>query len=148
MEIFNIGPLEFLLIVVIALIVLGPEEMAANARKIGKWVNKVIRSPFWKEVVGTSQEIRDLPQKIIREAQMEDTMAELKKINTTRFDLDGKKKADLEDIMQGRENTTVPAQLAFPEGDYPGISEREEDVPPPEHSIAKESEDKMSEEKK
>jgi len=38
MEIFGIGPFEFLLILVIALIVVGPERLPEVARSIGKWV--------------------------------------------------------------------------------------------------------------
>lgn len=79
MEFLGIGPLEFLLIVVIALIVLGPQGIVKSAREAGKFVRKIVRSPLWRDVVDTSREIRDLPQKVIREAGIEKDLEELKR---------------------------------------------------------------------
>lgn len=124
MEIFNIGPLEFLLIAVIALIVLGPEEMMANARRIGKWVSKVVRSPMWREVVGTSKELRDLPNKIMREAQMEETVEELKKFNTSRISINDLEKEAESEIPEEMKSTGSapgePAPEAVEENNKPG----------------------------
>jgi sec-independent protein translocase protein TatB len=78
MEIFNVGPLELLLIIIIALVVLGPKEMVNTTRRIGKWVSKVVRSPYWAELMRTSKEIRDLPNKIVREAGLEDEAKEIR----------------------------------------------------------------------
>jgi Sec-independent protein translocase protein TatA len=80
MEIFGIGPLEFLLIVVIMLIVLGPKEMVATAGKIGRFVRQVIRSPMWASVMQTSKDVRDLPTKIIRKAGLEQDIAQIKEV--------------------------------------------------------------------
>ena len=78
MEIFGVGPLEFILVLVLALIILGPEDMVGTARKIGQWVYRVVRSPTWRAIMSTSQDLRDLPNKIVREAGLEDTMNEIK----------------------------------------------------------------------
>jgi sec-independent protein translocase protein TatB len=77
MEFLGIGPLEFLLIVVIAVIVLGPQGMVKAAREIGLLIRKVVKSPLWRDVMDTSREIRDIPQKIVREAGIEDDLKEL-----------------------------------------------------------------------
>lgn len=77
MQLFGIGPLEFLLILVIAVIVLGPKGIVSAARESGKFIRKIIRSPLWREVVDTSNEIRDLPRKIVHEAGIEDDLREL-----------------------------------------------------------------------
>ena len=45
-EIFNIGPLEILFIVILALLILGPQDMVKTARSIGKLIRKVVRSPL------------------------------------------------------------------------------------------------------
>lgn len=87
MQFIGIGPLEFLLIVVIAVIVLGPQGMVKSAREMGKLIRKVIRSPLWREVMDTSREIRDLPNKIAREAGIEEDLEELRR--TTRDSLNG-----------------------------------------------------------
>jgi sec-independent protein translocase protein TatB len=78
MEIFGIGPLEFLLIIVLMLLVLGPEQMLATARKIGLFIRQLVRSPMWGDVMDTSREIRNLPTKIIQEAGLEEDIAQIK----------------------------------------------------------------------
>jgi sec-independent protein translocase protein TatB len=83
MEIFGIGPLEFLLIVVIMLVVLGPKEMVATAGKIGRFIRQVVRSPMWGTIMQTSKDVRDLPTKIIREAGLETEIAQLKEVAKT-----------------------------------------------------------------
>ena len=80
MEIFNIGPLELVFILLIMLIVLGPEDMIKTGRSIAKGISKLIRSPIWKSLISTSQEIRELPRKFIREAGLEESAEELKKL--------------------------------------------------------------------
>jgi Sec-independent protein translocase protein TatA len=79
MQLFGIGPLEFLFILVITLLVLGPKGMVKAARDAGKSIRKLTRSPLWKEIVGTSREVRNLPAKIIKEAGIEEEVEELRR---------------------------------------------------------------------
>jgi Sec-independent protein translocase protein TatA len=79
MEVFGIGPLEFLLILVIAVIVLGPNGMVSAAKEAGKLIRKIIRSPLWREVIDTSNEIRDLPRKIVRDAGIEKDLEDMRR---------------------------------------------------------------------
>ena len=79
--IFGIGIPEILIVLVLALIILGPQDMVSTARKMGRWVYKVYHSPTWRMIMSTSQEIRELPTKFVREAGLEDTVEEIK--NTT-----------------------------------------------------------------
>jgi Sec-independent protein translocase protein TatA len=81
MEIFNIGPLELGLILILALIILGPDGMVKSVRQIGRWIAKIIRSPIWKEMMSTSEEIRSIPQKIVKEANLEETMQEVSRLS-------------------------------------------------------------------
>jgi len=78
MQIFGIGPLEFVFILVIMLLVLGPKGMVRAARETGRFIRKMVHSPIWRDIVGTSREIRNLPQKIVREAGIEKEMEELR----------------------------------------------------------------------
>lgn len=78
MEIFNIGFGELFFIILIALIVLGPREMTKAARTLGQFLRRVIRSPMWSEIVTTSRQIRDLPNQIIREANLEESLEEVR----------------------------------------------------------------------
>jgi sec-independent protein translocase protein TatB len=77
MEILNIGPLELGLILILALIVLGPNGMAKSARQAAKWISKIIRSPIWKDMVSTSDEIRSITRMIVKEANLEETIQEI-----------------------------------------------------------------------
>lgn len=78
MEFLGIGPLEFLLIFILALMLLGPRDMVASARKFAQWIRKITQSDFWQDAVDTSREIRQLPTKIMKEAGLDE---ELRKIN-------------------------------------------------------------------
>jgi Sec-independent protein translocase protein TatA len=79
MQIFGIGPLELLFILVIMILVLGPKGMVKAARESGKYIRKVTRSPLWAEIVGTSREMRNLPAKIIKDAGIQDEIDELRR---------------------------------------------------------------------
>lgn len=79
MQFLGIGPLELLLVAVIAVIVLGPKGMVNGAREAGKAIRKIVRSPLWRDVVDTSREIRDFPRKIVREAGIEKDLEDLRR---------------------------------------------------------------------
>ncbi|MEJ5313998.1 MULTISPECIES: hypothetical protein [Anaerolinea] len=79
MQILNIGPLELIIIFLIMFILLGPEGMIKTARQIGTWIRKVIQSPIWRDIMGYSQEIRELPTKIVRETGLEEDLEEIRK---------------------------------------------------------------------
>jgi sec-independent protein translocase protein TatB len=97
MQLFGIGPLEFFLILVIAVIVLGPKGMVTAARETGKLIRKVTHSPLWREIVETSNEIREMPGKIIHEAGIEQDLEDLRK--STRSALNEIESSHLPKIM-------------------------------------------------
>jgi sec-independent protein translocase protein TatB len=72
MEILGIGPSELLFIVVLALIILGPRDMQKAGRTIGKWLRQVVTSDGWKFFQQTSREIQTLPNRLMREAALEE----------------------------------------------------------------------------
>lgn len=71
MEILGIGPSELLFIIIIALIVLGPKDMQKAGKTVGRWLNNLVRSDGWKAFQQTSREIRNLPTKLMRDANLE-----------------------------------------------------------------------------
>jgi sec-independent protein translocase protein TatB len=77
MNIFGIGPLEFLLILVIALIIMGPNDMAKAGRSLGKFMRRVVTSPEWRTLLQASREMRNLPNRMMREAGIEDIKKDL-----------------------------------------------------------------------
>jgi Sec-independent protein translocase protein TatA len=78
MEILGIGPLEFLVILIIALIIFSPKDLAKGAKEAGRWINRLYRSDTWKSMRQVSQEMQNLPSRLAREAQLED-LKELEK---------------------------------------------------------------------
>ena len=77
MNILGIGPLELLIIAVIALVVVGPRGITDLGRKAGRAVRKITRSPIWNDVVTTSHDINELPRKIMRDVDLEDGLHEI-----------------------------------------------------------------------
>jgi sec-independent protein translocase protein TatB len=80
MQIFNIGFPELVFIFLLALIVLGPQDLVKTGRQLGKLIRKTVNSDLWKSVLDTSREIRDLPQKLAREAGADELLEDLNKL--------------------------------------------------------------------
>ena len=81
MEVLGIGPSELIFIIIIAIIVLGPKDIQKAGKTIGRWLNQLIQSDGWKAFQQTSNEIRNIPRTLMREANMEmqETQKEIRK---------------------------------------------------------------------
>lgn len=71
MEFFNIGGLELLFILIIALVALGPDRIVEVGRKLGGWMRKLSKNVLFREVMQTTDEIRNYPRKILDEANLD-----------------------------------------------------------------------------
>jgi len=80
MEFLGIGPLELMFIVLLILLVFGPKDIARMARSIGQFLNRLYRSENYKIIQKTSDELRNLPNRLAREAQLEELQKELKDV--------------------------------------------------------------------
>jgi len=81
MDIFGIGPLEFVLIVVLAIIVLGPKEMIITAQKTAKWLGKLRKSDIW----ATTKEVMDLPNQVMKETGLDKEIREIQNLSQKTF---------------------------------------------------------------
>ncbi len=107
MEILGVGPSELIFIIIIALIVLGPKDMQKAGRTIGKWLRQIVTSDGWKLFQQTSREIQTLPNRLMREAELD----ELNKIqNDVQKDL--KQTADM---VQQSGRPSLPASPSAPQ---------------------------------
>jgi hypothetical protein len=79
MKIFNLGFPEIILIVVLALIVMGPGNMVKTARDIGAFLRRVTKSPYWKEIWATKRELTEIPKILAKEADLDGTMKDLER---------------------------------------------------------------------
>ncbi|MEJ2758624.1 MAG: twin-arginine translocase TatA/TatE family subunit [Anaerolineales bacterium] len=78
MDILGIGPLELVLVLILALLIFGPEDLVSAGRKMGKFFNKVVKSETWMAVRSISREMRNLPNKLVREAELDELSKEIK----------------------------------------------------------------------
>ncbi len=68
MDILGVGIPELLFILLIALLVMGPEDLAKAGRTLGKWLRALVQSDTWQLLKQTSKELQDLPTRLMREA--------------------------------------------------------------------------------
>jgi sec-independent protein translocase protein TatB len=78
MELFGVGPLELVLIIILVLIVFGPRDLEKTGRTIGQWLYKLVRSDGWRTMQQTGRELKNLPNRLMREAGMEDMQRSIK----------------------------------------------------------------------
>lgn len=138
MKIFNLGVPEIALIVVLALIILGPNNMVKSARDIGAFIRKVTKSPYWKEVWATRRELNEIPKILSREADLDAT---IKDLNRETKDLQSAVSSSMSDLIKEVEKPLKQVEKELKDVDKelkaePVISV-EIPVPPPETSEIK-----------
>ncbi len=127
MEILGIGPLEFLFILLIALIVLGPGDMVKAGRMLGRFLRKIVTSPEWRTVQKASRELKYLPNRLMREASLEDLSKDLADINHIGGDL----RSDVRSIQADLSPWTTPPGQVIPDPIQPPPVEASASADPP-----------------
>ena len=79
MEFLGIGPLELVFIIIIILLIVGPKDVARVSRTLGRGLNRLSQSENYKLIQKASAELRNLPQQLMKEANLEELekMAEI-----------------------------------------------------------------------
>ena len=72
MDFLGIGLPELIFIFVIILLILGPDDLVKVGRTLGNIFRKIALSDEWKGIKSISREIRTLPNRMAREAQLEE----------------------------------------------------------------------------
>jgi Sec-independent protein translocase protein TatA len=122
MEVLGIGPLELFFILLLALIVLGPGDMVKAGRTLGRFLRKVVTSPEWRTVQKASRELKYLPNRLMREANLEDLSKELSNINK----IGGQINAEVKKVEIDLASWTTPPEMAVDKVDQ---SDPEESSP-------------------
>lgn len=133
MDIFGVGPLEFFLILIITLIILGPNDMAKAGRAIGRFLRRIVMSEEWRIITQSAREFRHLPQRLMREAAIEDIKNELPDLRRD-ADLDGL----TQDLTQWQRDvsgwtkqaTSQTAEEITPPASQPAIGQSAGQAPP------------------
>jgi sec-independent protein translocase protein TatB len=126
MDFFGVGASELVFIILIAIIILGPKDMQKAGRTIGRWLNQLVRSDSWKVFQRTSNEIRNLPRNLMREANMEMMEAE----KEVRRALDPRPNPSISPSLnqspelppRKEEETTSPGEPTTSEQDAPAVA--------------------------
>jgi Sec-independent protein translocase protein TatA len=115
MEILGIGPLELLFVIILALIILGPNDMIKAGKTIGRVLRTIITSPNWRAVQQTSREIRSLPNRLMREAGLDDIQKEFSQTGRIQKELGiDEIKKDLEGVSDEISEWTTPPTIGTP----------------------------------
>ena len=77
MNFLNLGLPEVIFIIILALIIFGPNNMVKSAKEVGTFLRKVTKSPYWQEVWATKRELDELPKMLAKEANLNETMRDL-----------------------------------------------------------------------
>jgi Sec-independent protein translocase protein TatA len=131
MDFLGIGPLELLLIFVIILLVLGPSDMVKAGNSIGEFIRKIMKSDSWQAVRKASKEMRTLPNRLAREAGIQEFEKEMREATKG---IPTKKDLDIGKIDPGIAAwTKPPSEKQKSEEKEESISpEKESDTPPQE----------------
>jgi sec-independent protein translocase protein TatB len=119
MEILGIGPMELVFILIIALIILGPKDMAKAGRTLGKFMRDVVKSDTWKAIRTTTKEIEHLPNRMMREAGLEEDLKDLNNLSKSLNADELTKTIKPPSIPQGRSTSkpVSPEDAAFTQND-------------------------------
>jgi sec-independent protein translocase protein TatB len=121
-EIFGFGIEELLFIGILIALLFGPESIPKIARGAGKLLNRLFRSPLYKEGQQIRKQIRDIPTALARLAELEDLQknlnSEIKDLKAAmNVDSDGKLSetiASLKDATRIERPAEPPASAATP----------------------------------
>jgi len=105
MDILGIGPLELMFVLVIALIIFGPNDMVKAGKTAGRFLRKIVTSDGWQTFQQTTKEMRTLPNKLIRDAGLEEFKDEINQISPP--SLLGKRTSLKKNLLHGSLDTWV-----------------------------------------
>lgn len=72
MDFLGIGPLELVLIFLIAIIIMGKDEALRAGKALGKLILQIRTSPFWRGLKNAVASLRTLPDDFARQAGIEE----------------------------------------------------------------------------
>ncbi len=123
--------MELILILIIALIVLGPNDMVKAGRTIGKFLRGLVMSDTWRAMTN----LRTLPNQLRREAGLEETKEQLQKeVQEVKADMDiGNTVIDVPDLSdwlnpQPQMEGTKPPELPGPPAPIPELGAAENEI--------------------
>lgn len=84
MKFLGIGTVELILIVLVAVLVLGPEGILKSSRKIGKTIRDIKKSELWKAIQNSKESIVKVSGDLVDETGLNEIKDELSELNAMR----------------------------------------------------------------
>jgi Sec-independent protein translocase protein TatA len=72
MDFLGVGPLELIFILILALIIFGPNDIVRAGKTLGSFMRKVVTSDGWKAFQQARKGMSDIPTQLMREAGLEE----------------------------------------------------------------------------
>lgn len=105
MDFLGVGPLELIFVFILVILVFGPQDLAKTGKTIGRFLNKVVSSESWRAIQAVNREIKDIPNRLVREANLEDTLNDVVENTATPLNL-----------YEGNQPSSISAEKEFAEG--------------------------------
>ncbi|NIW45051.1 MAG: hypothetical protein GWN14_10170 [candidate division Zixibacteria bacterium] len=142
MDLLGVGPLELIFVLLIIFLVLGPDDLEATGRKIGRFLSTMRKSEFWRGVNDVSKEIRSLPTTLMREAELEDAKKEIEKdFEQVKNVPQEFKMSEFKIPTRDLESLEEPAKNSEPEAESEPEPEGQPDTPEPSPADGEETSD-------
>lgn len=118
MKVFNMGGQEMFLVFLIMFILLGPGRMKEAAKKLARFIRKLVRSETWHQVRGIYSEIKDIPAEIAREVDLEETRREIRAdLSEISKDVNHELNQAASEINSITDELDQDVQITLPEGE-------------------------------
>ncbi len=104
MDFLGIGVLEFFAIVIIILLVAGPKDIEKGAKALGRLINQLNRSASFQAIRRASTELRNLPQRLAKEASLEELKELTQEVQQVKQDVQQVR----QEIKEGTSNLPGP----------------------------------------
>lgn len=109
MSLFGVGPLEFIFLLLIAILIFNPEELATAGRKLGRFLYKVKNSDFWHSIVEMRKKASETGKQLIQESGIDEVQQEFENFS----DLDDfRKELDQMGFIPNKERVSSTADLS------------------------------------
>jgi Sec-independent protein translocase protein TatA len=72
MELFGIGPMELVFIILLVVIIFGPKDIVKTGKTVGDGLNKFVRSDTWKTINQTSRALKNLPTRLMQQTGLDE----------------------------------------------------------------------------
>lgn len=148
MDFLGIGPAELILILLVIILVIGPKDIGKTARSIGRFLNRLYKSDEWRTITQASKTIRTLPNRLAREAELEELQEVKSTLEETQKGLEEAKKeleADVK-IIEEAQKEVAQETKGIDEDIKAWVEPIEEEATIPEDSAAEETEKEIVQE--